>query len=99
MNNSRKTVPPPAFDRALNRFRGSLSDEEKKIFHHLTSEKEVWSLVEELQNEQGSRDALRNMNRIEPFINGMAQYASVIEVFLQAKPEIMALVWVSVNPF
>lgn len=99
MSSYQKAVVPPAFYRALNRFRNSLSDGEKKIFEHLTSVGEVWDLVEELQNEQGPRIALRNMGRIRPFIHGMTQYAGVIEVFVQAKPEIMALIWVSIRLF
>lgn len=94
MNPAQRIHVPLAFERAVNRFRQTLTDGEHKIFRHLTSEQDVWDLVEELQNEQGSRMSLQNMGRIEPFISGMRQYASVIEVFVQVKPEIMALIWV-----
>jgi len=38
--------------------------------------------------------SLRNLRRIEPFITGISQYAKVIEVFVQVKPEILGLIWV-----
>lgn len=85
---------PHAFTTALDRFKQGLVGDEMNTFSHLTCEKDVWDSIEELQREQNSRNALRNMARIEPFISGMAQYAKVIEVFVQAKPEIMALIWV-----
>lgn len=85
---------PHAFTTAVDRFRQGLIGDEIKTFNHLTCEKDVWDSIEELQKEQASRNALRNMARIEPFITGIAQYARVIEVFVQVKPEIMALIWV-----
>lgn len=93
MSTPQRSVPH-AFTTALDRFRQGLIGDEIKTFNHLTCEKDVWDSIEELQKEQASRSALRNMARIEPFITGMAQYAKVIEVFVQAKPEIMALIWV-----
>lgn len=93
MNIPQKSVPS-AFTTALDRFRQGLIGEEIKAFSHLTSEEDVWDSIEVLQKEQASRNALRNMARIEPFISGMAQYAQVIEVFVQVKPDIMALIWV-----
>ena len=47
-----------------------------------------------IQREQGARRSLQNIARIEPFINGLKKYSAVIEVFVQAKPELMAFIWV-----
>lgn len=86
---------PMAFERAANKLLGKFTDEEqKKYFGQPTSIGDIWDLVENLQAQQASRGALQNMARIEPFIKGMTQYAKVIEVFVQVKPEIMALIWV-----
>jgi len=85
---------PPAFERALGRFLGSLDVEEKKSFDRINTVDDVWTLIESLEEEQGARKSLRNMKRLEPFINALSQYAKVIEVFVQAKPEIGSLLWV-----
>lgn len=89
---------PYAFTTALDRFRQGLTGNEIKEFSHFTCAKDVWDSIDELQKEQASRNALQNMAQIEPFITGMAQYAKVIEVFVQVKPEIMALIWVRAFP-
>jgi hypothetical protein len=84
-----------AFDRAANRFLAKFTDEErKKYFGQPTSIDDIWDLLADLQAKQSSREGLKNMARIEPFINGMTQYSKVIEVFIQVKPDILALIWV-----
>ncbi|KAF8244003.1 hypothetical protein K440DRAFT_589065 [Wilcoxina mikolae CBS 423.85] len=94
MSAARPPVPiPAAISRALSRFRNSLDSEEKKAFNHVTTESEVRALIENLEAEQGARGCLQNMTRLEPFIKGISQYAAVIEVFVQAKPDILSFIW------
>lgn len=83
-----------AFERAIGRFLDSLNAEEKKSFHRINTVDEVWVLITNLEAEQSTRKSLRNMKRLEPFINCLSQYAKVIEVLIQAKPEIGSLLWV-----
>ncbi|KAF8241747.1 hypothetical protein K440DRAFT_608219 [Wilcoxina mikolae CBS 423.85] len=85
---------PAAIDRALSRFQDSLDSEGRKIFSNVTTEDDVRSLIESLEAEQGSRGCLRNLNRVKPFINGLSQYATVIEVFVQVNPQILSFIWV-----
>jgi hypothetical protein len=40
---------------------------------------------------------VRNIGRIRPYLDALIQFSAVIEVFIQAKPEILSLVWVSVS--
>lgn len=82
-----------AFDKALSDFKDGLTEKEKKDFAY-TSIKDVYREAEAIQKEQSQRASLRNMNRIQPYINGLLQFSGVIEVFIQAKPEIMAFIWV-----
>ena len=88
-------MPPTKdpFTVALERFRNNLTPTEISQFNFTTID-DVWTEVETIQDEQSARRSLRNMKRIEPFINGLRNYSAVLEVFVQAKPEIMAFIWV-----
>ena len=88
-------MPPTKdpFTVALTRFRVTLTATEISQFNFTTID-DVWTEVERIQDEQGARRSLKNMKRIEPFINGLKNYSAVVEVFVQAKPEIMAFIWV-----
>lgn len=83
-----------AFDEALIRFKKDLTDKEKLDFA-VTSIEDVYAEAKKIQEKQAVRGSLRNMRRMQPYLNGLTQFATVIEVFVQAKPEIMAFVWVS----
>lgn len=52
-------IVPLAYDRAANRFLGSFTeDEKKKYFGQPTSIDDIWDLVDDLQDQQGSRGSL-----------------------------------------
>ena len=52
--------------------------------------------IEDIQKDQAKRRGFRNLAKIRPFINGLQQYANVLEVFVQVKPGLLGLLWVSV---
>ena len=78
---------------ALKKFKDSLTGTEKQQFNFTTLD-DVWAEVMKIQREQGDRRSLQNIARIETFLNGLKKYSAVIEVFVQAKPELMAFIWV-----
>lgn len=82
-----------AFTLGLKRFQDGLTSEEMTEFRFATIE-DVWKKATEIQKQQSSRGSMRNMARIEPLLSGLSRYSHVIEVFVQAKPEIMAFIWV-----
>ena len=84
---------PSAFTKALQRFQTGLTAAEIAEFRVATID-DVWDMASRLQSEQSARHSMQNMARIEPFIAGLTRYAGVIEVFVQAKPDIMAFIWV-----
>jgi hypothetical protein len=96
---SSKLIIPSAIEQALHNFRSTLSDNEMREFEHVSNEKDLRHLIEKMETDQGSRNCLQNMARIDPFITGIAQYSRVIEVFAQVKPEILCLIWVSFYPW
>ena len=85
--------PKDPFTVALERFKDNLIVAEILQFNFTTLD-DLWAEVMKIQREQGARRSLQNIARIEPFINGLRIYSAVIEVFVQAKPELMALIWV-----
>lgn len=48
--------------------------------------------IEEIQKEQAQRYYLQNLTKIKIFLNGLEQYAGVLEVFIQVKPDILGLI-------
>jgi hypothetical protein len=90
---SSQTSPVTIFHRSLDRFKIGLSDREMEDFE-LTSLDEVHNVVLEIQKEHASERRMQNMTRIESFLEGMEQYGSVVEVFLNTS-SFLAFVWVS----
>ncbi len=51
---------------------------------------QLYDAIEKLQDQPRR---LRHLERIQPFLNRLQDLAGTIEVFVQAKPEIMSLLW------
>lgn len=58
--------------------------------HNATTVDELWDVMENLQVD---RKLLRHLTRISPFLERLRAYAKVVDVFVQVKPEILALIW------
>ncbi|KAF5627128.1 Nacht domain protein [Fusarium sp. NRRL 52700] len=58
-----------------------------------TSIEQVYQDIEKLQDKQAKSGRLRHLSKIEPFLARLREYSSVIETFVQAKPDILALIW------
>ncbi|KAK1765267.1 hypothetical protein QBC33DRAFT_496016, partial [Phialemonium atrogriseum] len=56
----------------------------------ITSVKQVWDATDKLQREQRH---LRHLERVKPFLDRLSSYEAVISIFIQVKPEVLALVW------
>lgn len=83
-----------ALERAKRDFLASLKDPSLvQSVAHIKSIDEVYAFTAQLQHDQSKRQGLRNLRRITPYLDGLKQFAGVIEVFIQAKPEILALIW------
>lgn len=82
-----------AFSRVLSAFQSRLSPQDINRFRFTTYE-DLKLFITDIQKEQAQRRGFRNLNRIRPFLNGLEQYGKVIEVFVNAKPDILAFVWV-----
>ncbi|KAF5968445.1 Nacht domain-containing protein [Fusarium bulbicola] len=58
-----------------------------------TSIEQVYRDIEKLQDKQAKSGRLRHLSKIEPFLARLREYSSVVETFVQAKPDILALIW------
>ena len=83
-----------AFDTAIKHFLDSLTDKDAYDFSRFTAISDIYDETDRIQREQGSRAELRNLKRIQPYLDCIKQYTAVIDTFVQAKPDILALLWV-----
>jgi hypothetical protein len=83
-----------AFENAVRDFKTSLNNDAlyTKILE-TTSIDQVYDATDKLQKEQAKNGHLRHLSKIEPYLERLRDYSSVIEVFLQVKPDILGLIW------
>ncbi|KAI1372550.1 hypothetical protein F4677DRAFT_462875 [Hypoxylon crocopeplum] len=54
---------------------------------------DIWGYTDQLQSDQGHQGRLRGLRKIQPYLERLQEYAGIVEVFVQVKPDILALVW------
>jgi hypothetical protein len=79
------------FDDAKREFENGLPPGTR--FQNLLTVTTIDQLYDALDKLQGQQRRLRNLERIQPFLNRLKSFTGVIEVFVQAKPEILSLIW------
>lgn len=94
---SSESVPDPVeaeFSKAIREFRAGLKNEAlyRKILS-VTSAEQVYDLTDKLQRDQIKSGRLRNLAKIKPYLDRLQGYCGAIDTFVQAKPEILALIW------
>jgi hypothetical protein len=82
------------FEAARQEFLRSLKGRDVYNFSQFTSINHVYDTTDKIQVEQGKSGALRGLNRIRPYLDCLSQYVGVIDTFIQAKPDILCLIWV-----
>ena len=82
------------FEDAITQIWDNLTPKEQSELKQCQSIDDLLRATNQIQREQGKKGFLRNLNRIDPYLQWLKQYSPVIEVFVQAKPEILALIWV-----
>ncbi|KAI4132225.1 MAG: hypothetical protein LQ347_002654 [Umbilicaria vellea] len=80
------------FSKVLKSFKAQITQEDTDRFK-ITTFNDLKSVVNDIQAEQALRKSLRNMTKIRPYLDGLNQYAAVIEVFVNSKPDILAFIW------
>jgi hypothetical protein len=90
--------PPTEFDHALENFTRNLSQKEQADFR-FTTISDVYREIDRIQKDQESKGLLRNLRRLQPFIDGLQRYSSIIEQFVNVKPNILAFIWGPIKLF
>lgn len=80
------------FSRAVDEFLQSLPEQQRQEMKGITRD-DVINEVAAIQRSQNEKRLLRNVKRLEPFIEAMTQLGIVIDCFLNAS-EFVAFVWV-----
>ena len=83
-----------AFEAARQDFLRSLKDRDIYNFSQFTSINNVYDTTDKIQEEQQRSGALRGLNKIRPYLDCLSQYVGVIDTLIQAKPDILCLIWV-----
>ena len=82
------------FERAHKKVWKNLTAEEKNKLAATCTIEDVRKIAVDIQKEQAKRHELGNMNKIRPYLNALERYDDIIKIFVSAKPEILALIWV-----
>ncbi len=83
------------FDVAVSDFQSEVADQKLFDFDVLYTVDDLYNEIKKTQEEQGRNRQLRNMKKMEPLIDRLEQYSSVLNTFVQVKPSVLALIWVS----
>src|SRR5205809_3465485 len=83
-----------AFETARRDFLDSLIQKDTYDFSKFNTLQDVYDETDRIQDEQAKKGALRHLRKIQPYLAQLEQYSGVIEQFVQAKPDILALIWV-----
>ncbi|KAI1420542.1 NACHT domain protein [Xylaria sp. FL1777] len=83
-----------AFDSAMSDFKAELKDDQ--VYNEMlqiTTIDQVYDATDEIQRKQAKEGHLRHLSKISPYLDRLNEYAATIEVFMQVKPDILALIW------
>ncbi|RYP07648.1 hypothetical protein DL764_002385 [Monosporascus ibericus] len=83
--------PDNTFNRAVEKFRDSLTEEQKRNFS-ATNLEDVKSEIQNIQHHLGLEKKLRNLNKVSRFLEAMKQVEQVVNVFLNVH-EVVAFIW------
>ncbi|KAK7917369.1 hypothetical protein PG985_010977 [Apiospora marii] len=84
-------MPDTVLNRAIEKFRQSLTDEQKKFFV-ASSLDNVKDEIQSIQGRYGSQKKLRSLNRLSKFLEAMTQIEQLVQIFLNVS-EVVAFVW------
>lgn len=79
--------------KAFESFRESLAPEHRHTFVS-TELQDVRDAVRDIQTSQRKRGSAQNLPRIEPLLEGLNKYATVVEVLCNGTPY-LSFIWVS----
>jgi hypothetical protein len=95
-----QTTPPnpslllsSTFSACSLEFRSKVPDGLVDTFAEIRTLEDLERAIRDIEARQADKKSLRYLNKIKPCPNALDEYSKAIEVFVNAKPEIMAFVW------
>jgi hypothetical protein len=85
-------APSASFQRAVDKFTTSLSVKQRQEFAGCSLE-DVCHTIATIQEKRGGPKNMRNMARMQGFLEAMEQYRQVVEPFLNCTP-FLGYIWV-----
>jgi hypothetical protein len=82
-----------AFEKTLAEFKSGLKKRDQETFR-LTTLTDLEKSIADLQAEQHRKRRLQNLNRLNPFLEGLKQYGEVVDVFCNSS-QFLPFIWVS----
>jgi hypothetical protein len=64
-----------------------------ETFAEIQTLEDLVRAIQDIEARQADRKSLRYLSKIKPCLNALNEYSGIIEVFVNAKPDIMAFVW------
>ena len=97
MSSADPAVSPVAedFEAARKEFLANLGTTYKQKLDSTNSIDDVYDMTEQLQQAQSKTGSLRYLKRIQPYLEALERYAGIVDTFVQVKPDILGLIWVS----
>lgn len=87
-----------SFNTAREEFlRDFLDDKYAQTLSQFTSIDDVYNATDDIQKEQGKSRILQNLAKIQPYLECLDQYATVVDTVVQVKPDILALIWAPIK--
>ncbi|KAH6888169.1 hypothetical protein B0T10DRAFT_515086 [Thelonectria olida] len=87
------TTVTDAFESAKDDFLLNFPKGSNYDFSNFSTIDDVYNATDQIQKDQAKSGTLRNLGKIQPFLECLSSYAKVIDTFVQVKPDILALIW------
>ncbi|RKL25837.1 hypothetical protein BFJ72_g13955 [Fusarium proliferatum] len=84
-----------AFESAKREFLSKYPDRHTYDFNAFQTIDHVYQAAQQIQEQQAKSRTMRNLNKIRPLLETLRHYGSVVETFVQVKPDVLALIWIS----
>ena len=83
-----------ALESSRKEFYRQLKDPKLKTeIDKITTVDQVYEATKRLQEDQGKSKTLRSLGKIRTFLERLDEYSKVLGIFVQVKPDVLALIW------
>lgn len=81
------------FSSTIESFKSSVASDVSEAIQKVCTLDDLNEAIRDIERDQANRKCLHNLGRIRPLLEALLSYSSVIEVFVNAKPDVLAFIW------